>query len=414
MKLGALTKKALQAALTRYVSILAGFVQLVAMARALSAEDYGIYLLIFGAVSTLQGLFAFGVPEGALRKAAEALAVNDRSLAGSVIRSLFRVAILCGLGCMVTTAVAASFAGDRWATIWLAGLWLAGWGALSSFSQGLLGLGRAKAGTFYYYALGSIVTAVVTLPAILVFDPSLQDLLVLSSGSYALSALAVGLLLHRERLGLPMGGKVSILGLAKLGVPYATARVFQTAFLWSLAWSIGITQGVAQAGVIGTLTRLCSAVWAPFATLRFLYRPDLVQLYATHQHSDLHNRNYRLVAAALAVALVLIAVIAVSGDKVLPLILGSTFVGSTTYLLILLGGLVGEAAMGISDEIVRLSGHGHRLLQLQFTLMLTSVGVTLAFGYLDMYYALLGYSAFYVSYSVLAQIFSHHALKAIE
>jgi O-antigen/teichoic acid export membrane protein len=189
--------------------------------------------------------------------------------------------------------------------------------------------------------------------------------------------------------------------LASVGFPFALTRIVQATLLWSVPWATGVFQGPTQAGIVGTALRVAGALGAALAAVRFSTRPTLIEMNTLRRYEDL-SRLLKLAgfgAATLALSGVIGA--AVLGSTLLQTLFGTAFGDAKPILVLALIGLIGEGAMGLSDDFVRVSDQAGRVLTLQVALSLAFSVAAFSLAAIGPIPAMIAYVSYYFVFAFI-------------
>lgn len=362
----------------RYSAIIIQFGIVAVLARRASPAVAGSYFVLFGWVNATYFLAGFGLPDGLLREISER---RGRDTPGGIYHLVYRSAglfILLSLGAALICAVAALAAGVGWPTVILSSAWWMCYALTFFAAQVLLALGRQALGSFFFYPALNCSLLVSLLPYLLLApEPTLPSLLLYANlgaipmalASLIVTARTVGTFRRPDEQAQP----VPVRRMMGLGIQIAIARVAQTALYWVPTWFAGLTLGPAAAAVLGLAGRLNNAVNAVMAAIRFVVRPQIVIAAV--------NNDWRGIAvlaksvngvAALTTTVGALVYLAV-GKWILPLFFGTEYEVVYWPLAILLLGTLAEAAGGIVDEILKLTGSATYVLSLLCTMVAAEV-----------------------------------------
>lgn len=374
---------------TRYASAVVQFVTAVLVARSLPAADTGVYLSFFGLVTATYPVVALGCPDGFVRLYPEMVAHGRREEAASQLRSYLAFAAVTGLGMSALFGVGAAVLAQDAALGIVVGAWWMGYAAMYVGSQGLVGLGRANAGTFMYYGSTnwfSLLGAGVYLTA-----ASRATLLgvttVLAAAACIAGAVAIVMLL-RFAPSARGHGAFSMRRLLVAGWPIATGRVVQSLLIWSPVWVSALMFGSSAAATVGLASRLVMAVGAAIAVVKFTVRPRLVRSAVDDEWTVVEELGRRIALNCTVLCLAATIGNAVFGWYLLPRTFGSQYDGLSLALALLLIGVIIESMAGPADELLRMTDGAVLMLRLQAvttvvaTLMEVVVGWSLGQGWM--------------------------------
>lgn len=343
---------------SRYGALATQFVIVVLIARCLPQADAGVYLLMFGAVTTTTVFAGFGAPDGLVKHVPELVAHGRR---GAVRAAVLRAAVMTALGGGVLLAGLVGL--GLWRGIALpivatGALWWAGYSIVFFCGQALVALGLEVLGAFVFYALNNLLLVVTTIPYLLfATHPDGLGALCTSVLASALASLVGLAFVARTLAKFPSDGRQPGAGDARLGLMIATARMFQAALYWVPAWVVAARRGPAEAAVMGTAGRLLIAATAVIAVFRFTLRARIVAAGARGDKVAIEAMARAAATISSICALVaLVAVMAIGGPLV-ALVFGDSFRPAAMVLGVLLVGALGESIGGPVDEVLKYQGY---------------------------------------------------------
>lgn len=349
----------------RYGGIALQFVILMILARHLSLDDYGRYMLVVSAVLPTYPLLGLGVSETFVRDAPrhvqrgrsdEVAALVGATLAASLGMAA-GVTVVGGLLVWLlpldpTTTTLAAFV----VTFFIAN------GLTFNAAQLLLGGGFQALGSFFFYQAVNLSLLMSAVPYV-VFEktPTFQGLAVAaSSGALLMAGAAITLAVYRIP---PARASVATMRhLVRIGIHLSAARALGHAGNYLPTFAAGVVLAPVQAGYLGTASRLAAAVGAVNAAMRFAVRPSIVCTFERQDHDAIRETCGRLATAAFAAASLAFIVSAFAGHTLIPFVFGPDLESAAPLLTILLVGVACEAFGGPADEVLKMTGHEKRVL----------------------------------------------------
>ncbi len=340
----------------------AAYLSQVFLARWLGVEAYGRFAYVHSWSLLLAVLAGLGLPPAALRFLPEYAAAGD----GRSYRGFLRSARLTSLALSLLLAIAIVVLADRgllgaYSSAWLVGAWLvpvvaflnlhmqvarcAGRIALALAPQHLLkhvGL-LTGAGLVLYYFHG-----------VLLAEQAVAVLL----GALAILALLQAGILQRSLPGLPEGEGGGFRPRAWLAVslPLLLILVFQYLLTQADVLMVGALLGDRAVGIYNAASRSAAAVGFAFFAVNAVAAPVIADHYARRDRAGLRRLVRRTTRWIFWPALTIAVLLAFFGRIVLGLF-GQDFVVAHDEMLILGAGYVLAAAMGLSINLLNLTGH---------------------------------------------------------
>lgn len=375
--------KLLAAVAARYSATVVQFAISILIARQVSVADMGVYLSIFGLITSLSVLAGAGAADGIVRIYPELAERSQRRQADAVMASYLRFGLWTSCVLALALGGASLLLGAGLPLLLPATLWALGYAVMTIGSQALVAVGRTGLGTFLYYGSANwasllAIGAWITLPGQIdlteiVWAVAMGSLL--AGGACMIFAWKAAILSEARS-----GGAVK--AIVRIGVPMTSVRLAQAALIWSPVWVAGVFFGPDRAAIVGLASRLVMSVAAAVAALRFASRPQLVTLTLRGDWDDAEVLGRRMAdfCAGLCV-IVLVGNIAL-GRIVLPAIFGHEYRDVWFAVALLLVGIVFESAAGPSDEILKLTGAAGLVFYSQVVVLVVGVGVQCIFGVL--------------------------------
>lgn len=349
----------LSALVSRYGALAAQFLVVILVARHLPKADAGVYLLIFGLITTTSVFAGFGTPDGLVKAIPELLARHAGDAVRAAMLRSARFTFLTSLPVVGLAMLLASFRGMDWAVVGLAGVWWLAYAAVFFCGQALVALRHEAIGAFVFYALNNLLLLVTTAPyLILTHHAGVTGALRASVAAGILAAGTGTVLVYGAMRQVRRGGPSDLaLSTRRLGLTIAIARVFQAMLYWVPAWAVASASGPADAAVMATAGRLLIAATAVIAVFRFTIRGRIVTAGARGDKAAIAKMARGSATVATLVALGALIFVLTLGPPVIGLLFGASFREAAPVLAILLVGAVGESIGGPVDEVLKYQGH---------------------------------------------------------
>ncbi|WP_168141784.1 lipopolysaccharide biosynthesis protein [Mycolicibacterium frederiksbergense] len=353
----------------RYSGIALQFGILLVLARNLSAEDYGRYMLVLSAVLPTYFLLGFGLSESFVRDASR---LAERRNADAV-KPLAGAVLLVSIGCALGVAIIGSLlylslplSVPTSTVLAFAVAFFIANGLMFNSAQLLLGTGSETLGAFFFYPAVNISLALSAAPYVLASgEPTLTGVAATTSAAALIIAIAaVVVAFKRTRPRRPSRGDIN--QLARTGIRLSLARALYAAGLWLPIFIAGVLLSPAQAGYLGTASRLAVAIGAIMAAVRFAIRPAIARAFERQDRHAIKLACGKAATATLCVSIIALAVSIPMGETLISATFGSTFAPAATLLTILLIAIVIEAAAGPVDEVLKMTGQERRVVSIFF------------------------------------------------
>lgn len=338
----------------RYLSVLVQFVIVSAVARQLDIATAGQYFALFGIVAVFYALSGLGVPDGLVRHLS---AAGPRGGLGRILGLM----VLCNL------VIALPLAGisltvlrqDIDLMVWLA-LWWFAYATVFSCAQILVGLGRPTMGAFFFYCSITLCYLPTVLPYLFLAEhPDLMGVLC-SAAVGSMLAFGMAILAVCRAMSAPTNPEQDALRFSDLlmtGFPILLTRVMQSSLPWIPVWILTAFGSLEEAAIYSAASRLTVVVTSVVAALRFVSRNDIVALCEKRQFADLVRLSHRVSVLSASPPILALVFLAIWGPLVVPFVLGSEYTPAVNVLMVLVLGVFAEAYGGLSDEILKMTGH---------------------------------------------------------
>lgn len=375
--------KFLWAISARYSATIVQFAISVMIAHQLSPTSMGIYLGIFGLITSASVLAGLGAADGIVRVYPEVFAAEGCEEADHLCASYLRFGSWTSFALAVALGGLAGVVSGEASLIAPASLWAAGYLLTTVGSQALVSIGRSNIGTFLYYGSSNWFSLVAVTACFML--PGRADL-VQVGWAVALGSFAAGascLFIAQRSVCRPSRAirpSASIVNIIRVGMPMTLVRLAQSALIWSPVWIAGAFFGANNAAVVGLASRLVVSVGAAVAALRFASRPQLVALTLRGEWSEVESIGRAMAHfCGLLSAVVFIGNLAL-GRFIWPVIFGREYKDVWIAIALLLVGVIIESAAGPSDEILKLTGAAGLVLSTQLAVLVAGVISQCALG----------------------------------
>ncbi|MEQ7874359.1 oligosaccharide flippase family protein [Sphingomonas sp. ASV193] len=345
---------------------LLSLVYLVIVARSLGAHDYGVLVLIQAYITLVGGIIAFSGWHGVVRYGSLALERGDRSGFVRLVRFLTLVELSFGILAILAAILLARWAGARlgWPPEAVGFVPLFSLATLANVRSTPMGILQLE-GRFDLISAHQLFNPVVRLVGSLLAwlgGGGLHAFLLV----WLLSGIAewVGMWgfglwqLRRMKLGVPLLGPVRGTVAENAGLlPFITTTNFDIT-LRELAprlvpLSIGWFAGPAAAGLFTLAQKASTILEQPALLLGQASYAVLAKFAAARDYAHLRHTVWRSAAGALLASVPVLVVLALTRDRLLTLIGGSSFAGGALLMLLLAAGrAIAMAAPPISSALI--------------------------------------------------------------
>jgi O-antigen/teichoic acid export membrane protein len=348
----------------RYGSIAVQFVVLAILARHLTIDDYGRYMLVLGAVWSTYTLLGLGVSETFVREAPKHMQRGRPDevatlVGGTLTVALGTAAFVVLVGGVLVWLLALDPATTTLVTFILA--FVVANGLVFNAAQILLGGGFHALGSFFYYPAMNLSLLMSSVPyVVLAATPTFQGVAIATSSAGLLMA-AVAILLAVYRIRPAWATVATIRQLVTIGMRLSFARAVGYVGVWLPTFLAGVILAPVQAGYLGTANRLAFAVGAVTAAVRFAVRPAIVRAFDRGDRDSIKETCGRLATVTFTMACLAMVVSALAGPSILRIAFGPDLEPAAPLLTILLVGIAFEAFCGPVDEVLKMTGHENRV-----------------------------------------------------
>jgi O-antigen/teichoic acid export membrane protein len=354
------------------------------LARMLSPQEFGAYLLAFSIVAVGAVIGSLGLPKTVVRFVAEQMVLGRPGRVRRVVYTALRLGVL---GTLVVGLTYLLIGGDLVgkyvfhspALVAVTGL-IAGWMAISVMQEimaevfrgfhdiraaTLLG-GLATGGKSGGLIMRAILLACVALLWSTSGQTDLRTVMLASIGSGVASALLAVWFLHRRLSSLDdQGAENPITATDTLRDAFPILIISLTSFiLLSSAdlWILGALGSQAEVAVYGAAARLVALISMPLLITNLVLPPIIAEMYAEGKTTTL-ERAIRGFSTVFGVpALLLLIVFILLGGPILGLVYGSYYQSGMAVLAILSVGKLAAVWSGSCGAVLQFTGHQRSML----------------------------------------------------
>jgi O-antigen/teichoic acid export membrane protein len=347
------------------VTVVMGTAANVVLARLLSPEDLGGYLLAFGTVVIFASIARLGLDVAVVRFVAQARSEPAMPKAGAAIRAVLRVGSLSG--CIWGAALGLfgfSWIAENWfdfpqmtEAATAVGLWTAAEAIRLVASEAYRGFQDFPRATLFGNGTRAALFAVpLTVVALSGHAPSL--LLVMWLATIASVVTLAGAVIPLRRVlrtasvGTPMSSS-TVLG---VGIPIMVAVVGTLGLVQADIWVVGSTASASDVAVYGAAARMVWLLALPLVVVNAVIAPRVVELRRQGRLPELQD-TLRSAASVAAVPVVLVlALMAAFGGVLLEIVYGPFYRQGWLVLLLLAGGQTLNVGLGSCGTALFMTG----------------------------------------------------------
>lgn len=345
------------AILNRYLSTIVQFGVLSFLAKSLSQEHYGLYVLCLSVTYSFYYILGFGTSERAVIEISRDLAIKEKNRIGSYIASVFIVVsislVIVFFGILMV-AFFSDYTYQSSALIFVT-VFLFANGITFNASQIILSLGHSSLGSFFFYpAVNFTIALYLAIASFFWVKPNFDQIAILAGlASLSVAFIAVTVCLIYAR-GFKLKPSISVcINFIRSGFSLGIIRILHVSSFWVPTMVAGLMLSNVAAGIIGTAGRLAIAVAAVIAALRFVLRPKLIEAIALEKIAELRILADQVAFLTLFTGFVAIIINLFWGEYLISIFFGEKFLAVVPLLNILLIGVCAEAVFGPVDEILK-------------------------------------------------------------
>lgn len=381
LKLGALGRQLVQGSLLglllRVLSVLAGLLSSVVLARALGPAEYGIYAFVFAIIAILALPVQMGLPTLVVRETAKAVVLEDWPLLRGIWAWATRVAFVGALAMVAAALCWVALFGDAMRTeraeAFLWGLPLV---PLLAFGEvraaALSGLRRIFLSTLPDQILRPLLLAGLVGAAWLAMSSA-----VTAKTALALSGLAASItfiigtvfLFHARPAGYrsTLERRVEHRHWLRTIMPLAILSGLQVINQNVDLVMLGLLRSDEEAGLYRIALSASSLTIIGITAINIFIQPYVARL---HTQADMPGLQHLIAGGALIACILTCPVVVffiVFGQELLGLVFGAAYVDAYSPLVILSLGLVSTAFFGMSGVLLTMAGYERKVLVVLFT-----------------------------------------------
>ncbi|WP_157819256.1 oligosaccharide flippase family protein [Mariprofundus aestuarium] len=345
------------------------------LARLLTVEDFGTYLLIISLITFMAIVVQAGMGKVALKLVAESLAHANPERAGHVFRATFSSIILVAMctavlwGLVLNDFVSLkAFHSDQMASL---GWWSASWFVLLGFIQYFSDVFRGEQSFFRASLFQGTATSIITVTIFgcYYFLGKQIDLYIAVQttlfATLIIAIIASGLL-HRR---FSLIGSIDLVPQSKLwpvAWPIFIASVSVFVSNQADLWILGMLASKDEVALYGAALRTVLLITIAPLIVNSVIQPMIVELYTKGEKQSLQRLLGATATATLVPSILLLIAVILAGDEMLAFVFGEQYAGGALIFTILCAGRTIAVFSGSCGQCLMLGGH-------QKALMLTSI-----------------------------------------
>ena len=322
------------------------------VARLLSAEETGLFLLALSIVTVAAVIADFGFGKTLLRVIPDAVISGEQTRALSHIRRVFiavSVTVLCTVLVLISPvgnwlAVTLSHGQMSGELMPLIALWLVVTVVLSLLAETCRGFHHIAAAIFYGGALtglGNILIVSLVLAVILLASVSISLSQLISIFIFAglfLSILALLKLRNRFTNLQKSDDAGSIKQLFNMAWPFWVSSMALILMTQAEIWIMGYLRPPEEVAAFGLVAKLALLVSFPLVIVNSVLPPLISELYANDDINKMERMLRGAAGLTASVSLVIFLVLLIMGDSLPSFLFGDVFSGNWDIMMILAAG----------------------------------------------------------------------------
>jgi O-antigen/teichoic acid export membrane protein len=365
----------------RYCGLFIQFVIVLVVARTADLDVAGHYFSLFGVVTVLYIFSGVGIPDALVRLVPKMRASGQRtrglcrsSLRDSTSLNGALALLVVGFGFVMTRQTVPAV---------LLGCWWFCYAEVFLASQFLIAVGEPTLGLFGAYSIINFGYVLTLLPYLVIVERvTLTGMISAAVLGSAISMASVGLVCasvmqrNASVAGLDSGfveyssgsvlrdvaPKYSLWMMIRVGSPLSVARFLQGLLPWVPVWVLALVGSPEGAALYSAASRLAVVVTSILGAIRFGSRTDIVVFATRGQWRRVEAMSRRASFVSATGALVGLLVLAFAGRPIVKMLLGDAYLDAAGILMVLMVGILAEAFGGLSDEILKMTGHANVVL----------------------------------------------------
>ena len=355
----------------------------VQLARGLGLEGYGYYGIAMAVVSLASVPGEYGVPRLVVREVATATADDDRPRLFGVLRWADRTGLLIGLGLAVAVAFAAFMIagpGDAAVTAILWGAPIIPLVALArNRGAALQGLQHVVRGQVPFALVRPLAFALLLFAMFLALPGAGARHAMALNGLTAAIALLVGHMWLKRRLPARQAAVAASRGnWLKSALSMALADGMRVTQLQLVILLLGVLASASATGLLRVAVSILVAIGLPIAIMNSIVAPVMARLFAEGDRRRLQQMCTHSARWMTVGVVVLTLPFVLWGRPLIGFVFGAEFSPAAVPLLILAGGQIVTACLGLGASLLSMTGHEHRVTRAMAWALLVNVALILA------------------------------------
>jgi O-antigen/teichoic acid export membrane protein len=360
---------------------LTGLISSMLLARLLTLQEAGIYVLAYSILNVGTSLGALGLTGTVVRLVAEGMGLNHFGRVRRVIRVVLGVGTLGALGVGFAYLLFGGYLAmslfDKPALAAITGL--AGWIVVGTM-QGVLGetfrgfhdirlatlLGGQTTGAATGLATVGLLTTSLFVLWVVNAQPTVATVVLLAICSGAATTLVSGWLLHRRVTGLPpqtpdegskANRKKTLREVLSISLPLLVVTLVMMLRTTGDVWVVGAFLPQGEVGLYGFANRLVSMVTMPMVIITAVAPPLIAEMYSQGRREDL-ERALRGMSTLTGIPALLTSMACIFfAGPIMGLVFGPEYRGGAIVLSLLSVGLLASVLSGACGIVLSYTGH---------------------------------------------------------
>lgn len=366
------------------------------IARVLSPEEFGAYVLLVSVVMFAALIARMGLAQAIVRVMAESIASGMLGRARSSLRLIYLIITIGSLivGCGYYFGLGQWLAKKVFdvpiiaATTGASAIWIAALAFHTPITETFRGLHNIRLAVFIDGVLASFILAIM-LGTVWALDApvSLTEVVVLSLLSVSISLL-IGLVLFLPRIrDLRGSGDIRMAEFLGISAPLFVTSIANYTMTNFSIWIAGALLSAGDVGLYGAAWKLVNLVVLPLMLVNTSVQPIISESLVIKNIAGLQRILQGTATLAAIPAFCVLALFMLFGDRVLALVYGAHYAQAAIVLAILSFGQLVNVWSGSCNLVLAFSGHQKQLMQLTLGTSLLAAVLTIAGGY---YHGVLG------------------------
>jgi len=352
------------------------------LARMLSVDEFGMFLLVVSITTFIATVVQAGMSKTALKLIAEALAKKNHERASHVLRYTLRFILVFGAFTISLWSAGANdlvslrmFQSPKMAELgWLTACWFVLFAVLRYFSESFCVIQDFLRSNFFSGTATSMFSvSIFGIYYLNHWELNLHMAVMVTLLSTLLAVIVAGVMLNRR---IPLKGKTRLVHGAEIW-PIAWPVLFAnlTVFVGNQAdlWILGIFVPKEELALYGAALRTILLITLAPMIINSVVQPMIVELYSQGEKRRLERLLRTTAAATFVPSVCLLIAVIFAGDYLLGFVFGQEFTGGALVLTILCSGRTVAVFSGSCGQCLMLGGYQRAMMITSLIFVLMSV-----------------------------------------